>query len=151
MIRVWVAFAALLNLNACLSPTVESTPGKVLEKYIQISFHATGVEDKKKLEELLTGETRDRLRSWSEESFAREFLQSGKKFQGLRILDTKRIQETEMALTYELSFEEGPKDRPALITQKKLCTVVREEGGWRIKEVRSLRESIEFEKELSLP
>ena len=133
---------------ACISPNLETTPGKVLETYVRISFEATGLQDKMKMEELLTGETRERLHGWSDEEFTKNFLQSGRKFRGLRILDTKRIQEREMALTYELSFDEGPTDRAARVTQKKLCTVVKEEQGWRIKEVRSLRESIEFEKGL---
>jgi hypothetical protein len=133
---------------ACISPNLETTPGKVLETYVRISFEATGLQDKMKMEELLTGDTRERLHAWSDEEFEKTFLHSGRKFQGLKILDTKRIHDREMALTYELSFDEGPLDRPARVTQKKLCTVVKEEQGWRIKEVRSLRESIEFEKGL---
>ena len=56
-----------------------------------------------------------------------------------------------MVLTYELSFKEGEKDKIALITQRKLCTLVLLDGGWKIKEVRSQRESIEYLSELSLP
>jgi len=136
---------------ACTSDVADGTPAKVLESYIQISFHATSVDDKRKMEDLLTGDTKNRLVSWSDEQFMRAFMEAKKKFHSLKILETKKVNDNEVALTYELSYKEGPEDKAAQITQRKLATVVQESNGWRIKEVRSIRESIEYLKELSLP
>ena len=147
-------FATLLGLcllSACTPDVVDTTPAKVLDSYIQISFHATGIQDKKRMEELLTGDTKNRLVSWSDEQFTKAFMESKKKFTTLKMLETKKVSETEVALTYELSYQEGPDDKTAQITQRKLATIVQEDGGWKIKEVRSIRESIEYLKELSLP
>jgi hypothetical protein len=69
----------------------------------------------------------------------------------LKVLENRKVTDQEVALTYELSFEEGPKDNAAQITQRKLCSVVKVDGLWKIKEVRSIRESIEYLKEFTLP
>ncbi len=136
---------------ACTPRVVDTTPSKVLESYIQISFSARSLEDKKRLEELLTGDTLARLAAWSDEQFEKAFVETKKKFEGLKVLDSKKVNDQEVVLTYELSYQEGPNEQRAQITQRKLCTVVMQEGAWKIKEVRSIRESIEYLKELSLP
>ena len=150
MKKIAVVFGLCL-LFSCTQNAVDSTPAKVLENYIQISFNATGVADKKRMEDLLTGDTKTRLASWSDEQFTKAFLGSTKKFLGLKVLETKKVSDAEVALTYELSYREGPKDKESEITERKMGTVVKEDGGWKIKEVRSIRESIEYLKELSLP
>jgi hypothetical protein len=141
----------LMMLSACTDFSSEVTPAKVLENYIQISFNATSLEDKKKMEEMLTGDTRTRLVSWSDEQFSKAFLGANKKFQGLKILENNKVSDQEVAITYELSFEEGAQDKITRTTQRKLCAIVKEGGTWKIKEVRSIRESIDYLKELSLP
>ena len=104
------------------------------------------------MEDLLTGDTKNRLVSWSDDQFMKAFMDAKKKFEGLKILETKKVNDHEVALTYELSYQEGAPEKAAQITQRKLGTVVQEDGGaWKIKEVRSIRESIEYLKELSLP
>jgi hypothetical protein len=142
---------ALLIVSACTPTLIDNTPTKVLESYIQISFNAKGLEDKHKMEELLTGDTRSRLVSWSDEQFEKAFVESDKKFQNLKVLENKKVNDDEVAVTYELSYHEGPKDKLALVTQRKMATIVQQDSAWRIKEVRSLRESIEYLKEFSLP
>lgn len=141
----------LLLASGCSKSVVDNTPAKVLENYIQISFSARSAEDKKKLQELLTGDTLARLAAWSDEQFEKAFVETKKKFEGLKVLDHKKVNDSEVVLTYELAYKEGPADKTAQITQRKLCTVVLEDGAWKIKEVRSIRESIEYLKELSLP
>jgi hypothetical protein len=150
-IRTFMVVAALFAQAACTSKILDDSPAKVLESYIQISFNATGIEDKKKMEDLLTGDTKQRLLLWSDEQFLKAFIESKKKFQSLKVLENKKVNDQEYALTYELSFQDGPPDKAAQITQRKLCSIVQQDGGWRIKEVRSIRESIEYLKELSLP
>ena len=149
--RRLIAALFALSLSACTPNVVDNTPAKVLESYIQISFSAKGADDKKKMQELLTGDTLTRLAAWSDEQFEKAFIETKKKFDGLKILDNKRVTENEVVLTYELAYKEGPADKNAQITQRKLATVVLESGAWKIKEVRSIRESIEYLKELSLP
>jgi hypothetical protein len=145
-------FLLLLTVAACTrTPTGESTPMRVLETYIKISFAARGLEDKNRMEELLTGDTRKRLSAWSDEQFTKAFLESKKRFLGLKILESKKVSEEEVALTYELSFQEGTPEKAVNVTQKKLCSVVKEGEVWRIKEVRSIRESLEYLYEFSLP
>jgi hypothetical protein len=146
-----IAVLGLCLLFSCTQNSVDSTPAKVLENYIHISFNATSVADKKRMEDLLTGDTKTRLASWSDEQFSKAFLGSTKKFLGLKVLETKKVSDAEVALTYELSYQEGPKDQAAEITQRKMGTVVKEGDAWKIQEVRSIRESIEYLKELSLP
>ncbi len=146
------AMALLTSLVwGCTPPARDSTPAKVLGEYIRISFNASSVGDKKKMEELLTGDSKSRLNSWSDEQFAKAFLESKRKFTGLKILESNRVGDAEVALTYELSFEEGEKEKSTRITQRKLCTIVKEQDVWRIKSVRGIRESIEYLEELTLP
>lgn len=151
IVKSFAVVAALMVASACTTKVIDNTPTKVLESYIQISFNAKGLQDKAKMVDLLTGDTRARLASWSDEQFLKAFVEAEKKFQSLKVLENKNVNADEVALTYELSYQEGSKDAGALITQRKLCTVVQQEGGWKIKEVRSIRESIEYLKELSLP
>ncbi len=142
---------SLAALFACTPKVEDQTPAKTLESYIEASFNVKGIEDKAKMENLLTGDTKQRLSVWSDEQFLKAFVETKKKFGSLRILENKKVNDQEVALTYELSFREGEKDKLAQITQRKLCTMVFLDGGWRIKEVRSQRESIEYLSELSLP
>jgi len=139
------------GLVSCSDKADDKTPQKTLESYIQASFDVKGVEDKVKMENLLTGDTKQRLSVWSDEQFLKAFVETKKKFGSLKILETKKVNDQEVALTYELSFREGEKEKLAQITQRKLCTLVFLDGGWKIKEVRSQRESIEYLSELSLP
>ena len=141
----------VMGLSSCTDNQTDQSPPKVLDSYIQTSFNATGIQDKKKMEELLTGDTKNRLVSWSDEQFLKAFVETKKKFLGLKVLENKKVNDQEVALTYELSYEEGSADKAAQVTQRKLCSVVQIEGAWKIKEVRSIRESIEYLKELSLP
>jgi hypothetical protein len=138
-------------VSACTSGVEDSSPGKTLESYVQISFSAKSIEDKARMETLLTGDTKSRLSSWSAEQFTKSFVEANRKFKTLKILETRKLNDHEVILTYELSFQEGPKDKMIEITQKKLCTLVKEADSWKIKEVRSVRESIEYLNELSFP
>ena len=151
---IWAfCFSVILPiaLSSCTPDAVDGSPAKVLENYIQTSFHAKTLDDKRHMEELLTGDTKNRLVSWSDDQFNKAFVDAKKKFQSLKILETKKISDQEVALTYELSYQDGPEDKTAEVTQRKMSTIVQENGAWKIKEVRSIRESIEYLKEFSLP
>ena len=137
--------------TGCTEKNKDATPIKVLESYIETSFNVKGLEDKAKMSELLTGDTKRRLDSWSDEQFLRAFVETKRKYESLKILENKKVSDQETALTYELTFQEGEGDKKAKISQRKLCVVVQTDSAWRIKEVRSIRESIEYLKEFSLP
>ena len=145
-----LGFFAVLSFAACTENLGDSSPAKVLESYVQTSFNATQIADKKKMEELLTGDSKTRLQAWSDEQFMKAFVDSKKVFKGLKVLESKKVSDQEVALTYELSYQEGPADKLAEITERKLCTIIQVDGGWRIKEVRSIRESIEYLRDLPL-
>lgn len=148
----WVGMLLVIGLGVgCTRSSVDQSPAQTLERYIKISFNAQGPADKKEMESLLTGDTLTRLVAWSDEQFEKAFVETKKKFERLKVLDTKKLNDAEVALTYELSYQEGPADQAAQVTQRKLCNVVLIDGTWKIKEVRSIRESIEYLKELSLP
>ena len=141
----------ILLMVGCTSKVGDQTPANTLESYIQASFNVKDIQDKVKMENLLTGDTKQRLSVWSDEQFLKAFVETKKKFGSLRILENKKLSDQEVMITYELSFREGEKDKLAQITQRKLCTMVYLDGGWKIREVRSQRESIEYLSELSLP
>ena len=149
---VQAAVLGMLVIGVGCTPKGDgSTPIETLKSYIEISFNAKSLDDKRKMEELLTGDTKQRLISWSDEQFIRAFVETRRKFDSIKILESKKVSDQETALTYELAFQEGEGDKRAKILQRKLCIVVMEQSLWRIREVRSIRESIEYLKELSLP
>ena len=145
LLFIWIGFAA------CTSKTGDQTPVKTLESYVQASFNVNGIEDKARMEDMLIGDTKQRLQVWSDEQFLKAFVETKKKFGTLKILENRKVNDQEVALTYELSFREGEKEKEAKITQRKLCMMVLVDGAWKIREVRSQRESIEYLSELSLP
>ncbi len=147
----WGALMLLLLATACTRDTEESTPIRTLERYVRTSFQATGIQDKRVMESLLTGDTRSRLEAWNDEQFQRAFVEQKKTFKELKILENRKVSPQEVILVYELSYQQGPQDKGVRITQRKLGTLVREQSDWKIKEVRSIRESIEYLEELSLP
>jgi hypothetical protein len=141
----------LFAFSSCTPHSEESTPVRTLEKYVKTSFQATGVQDKRLMESLLTGDTRSRLEAWNDEQFQKSFVDQKKTFKELKILENRKVSPQEVILVYELSYHQGPQDKGVAITQRKLGTLVLEQADWKIKEVRSIRESIEYLEELSLP
>ena len=153
-IRSWNGLGVMILFllsGACTRDSEESTPVRTLEQYVRTSFQATGIQDKRVMEGLLTGDTRSRLEAWNDEQFQRAFVEQKKIFKELKILENRKVSPQEVILVYELSYQQGPQEKGVRITQRKLGTLVREQADWKIKEVRSIRESIEYLEELSLP
>lgn len=128
-----------------------SSPKVYLEDYVQQSFAVKGIEDREKLLTRMTGDSRTRLAAWSNEQFLRAFVDSSRRFKRLRLLETKQIAEREVLITFELSFEELRSGAPTRVTQKTLGTLVLEGTEWKVRELKSIRESIEYLKGLSFP
>ncbi len=150
LVRVLVLIVALTAIG-CSRSVENFSPKSVLEKYIQLSFNVRSLDDRQKLVEFLSGDTKTRLIAWSDEQFLKAFVESTRQFRRLRILETKKTSEAETLITYELSFDERNKSGPSRVVQKKLCVVVKEGSDWKIREVKSIRESIEYTDGLSLP
>ncbi len=140
----------LVVLAGCVEKVDHSSPIEVLRNYIEISFNAKNLEDKHKMEQLLTGDAKQRLFAWSDEQFTHAFIETKRSLAHLNVLENRKMSDQEVAVTYELTFEEGEGEKRAKISQRKLCVVVQESAAWKIKEVRNIRESIEYLKELSL-
>ncbi len=141
---------SVLMLLSCVSKnhTVEER----LRSYIDLSFHASA-GDKDRLLGFLTADVHDRLASWSEDQFREAFVESKRELLKVTIREFKKIGDDEVAITYELELLDYGKHKktPCKVTQKKLCQMVRRNQVWLIAEVRSLKELIEYQDELSLP
>ena len=96
----------ILLMVGCTSKVGDQTPANTLESYIQASFNVKDIQDKVKMENLLTGDTKQRLSVWSDEQFLKAFVETKKKFGSLRILENKKLSDQEVMITYELSFRE---------------------------------------------
>jgi hypothetical protein len=149
--RFLMALLLSIQVAACLSPVDDQTPKKTLDSYIDLSFKVEGIEDRKKLESLLTGDTLQRLSSWSDEQFLKAFEKNKRKKESLTILETSKANDSEYALTYEIVFTENNNGKDARITQRKMALISKSDEGWKIREVQSKRESVEYLSELSLP
>jgi hypothetical protein len=127
------------------------SPKFYLEDYVQQSFSVRGIEDREKLLSRMAGESRVRLAAWSQEQFLKAFVDSARQFKRLRLLEVKQLAEREVLITFELSFEEQRAGSPTRVTQKTLGTLVLEGSQWKIRELRNIRESVEYLKGLSFP
>lgn len=143
-----------LGLNACTKEgTTPGDPKRRLTDYISLSFNLKGPEDRSMLLDFLTGETKTRLEAWSDEQFKQAFLESKRQFQRLVIVETKNISSSEVGITYEVTYLDQGKGHDAKVTNKKLAILVREndQSKWCIKDVRNIKELVEYRNEMALP
>jgi len=161
---LWNEFGgrAIRGLVAVLLPTLilagcessrfkESTPTRELQEYISKSFAARTVSDRKGMLEHLTGDARSRLERWSSKGFKEAFLDRDRKFHHLSIRRQKRISDTEMSVIYELTYFTKAQDFEAKVTNRKMAMMVKKDKRWLIKEVKSIKELMEYKSGLTLP
>lgn len=122
-----------------------------LTDYISKSFAIKSVRDRKNLLEFLTGNARMRLEAWSEEQFSKAFVETHREFLKLDLKEVKNLSPTETTLTYEVSFRQGKPGAETIVTNKKLCYMVKDSTAWRIRDVRNLKELVVFQNEMTLP
>jgi hypothetical protein len=125
-----------------------------LSEYVTESFAVKGPEGRAKLLTQLTGDAKTRLAAWSDEQFMEAFVDAKRIFRKLTILEIKEIEAgAKTNVTYELAYLTKSADgHETRFTQRKMSTMVREGGGpWLIAEVRSLKELVEYQNEMSLP
>jgi len=142
----------LLGVVSCSQNRGEmAQPKAVLSEYIQRSFAVSKIEDKAGLVELLTGDAKSRLSSWSDEQFSESWIHSKRSFVRLVIHDQKVLSESRVNITYELEYDDRSKGKDLRVTQMKNASLVLDSAHWRIEEVRNIKELIEYKDELSLP
>lgn len=145
----------LIFLSACEKSTKLNTgdPKSVLQGYIQKSFDVKKESDRDELLKLLSGPARVRLENWSDDQFREAFIDSKRKFLKLTFRDVKKVSEQEVNITYDLLYSEknSKSQSESIITNKKLCFLVLENGQWTIQNVKTLKELIEYQNEMSLP
>lgn len=152
-----LACLAIAILAWSCTPTTSKNddPVRVLTDYINKSFSAHSREDKQVMGSYLTGDVKNRLMAWSDEQFDQAFIQSKRKFLKLLIRENKKVSDNEVSITYELSYFDPGKGTDAKVTNRKLAVLVREpagaSGAWLIREVKSIKELIEYQNEIALP
>ena len=147
-----VTLVALVGMQACDRKQAGSEdPTGRLTGYINKSFSVKGAEDKQELLSFLTGDAKTRLASWSDEQFRQAFVESKRSMGKLLIRETKNVSPDEVNITYELSYTDQAKGKDVKVTNKKLCQLIREQGKWYIRDVRNIKELIEYKDEMSLP
>lgn len=142
----------MLFIVGCTSNAPSTNDSKTrLSDYISKTFSIRSVEDKTVLLTYLSGDAKTRLSAWSDEQFRETFIDRKRKFVRLFIADFKTISAAENSITYELTYEDSVNGKDTKVTQKKVAQLVNEGGAWYIKEVRSVKELLEYKNEMSLP
>ncbi|MGK5084898.1 hypothetical protein WDW37_16545 [Bdellovibrionota bacterium FG-1] len=144
----WFALALVFLPAACTHKTESpEDPKGRLNSYISQSFAVKGPQDRKELATFLTGESKVRIESWSDEQFRQAFVESKRQFIKLAFKELKSVSAEEVNITYELTYQTNE----AKITNRKLAQMVHQNGKWLISDVRNLKELVEYKNELSLP
>lgn len=153
MAKITVLFFSLAMLSACTTQSPKGMkPQQILTEYISRSFLIKQNSDRAGLAYFLTGDLKSRLNSWSDDQFRDAFIETKRKFIKLSFKDEKKVSDTEIALTYELTFLDETKKPSTKVTQKKLARIVFEEQErWLIADVRNIKELIEYQGELAFP
>jgi hypothetical protein len=147
-----VFFAALaLVLAACTrDPKNENDPKQRLTDYISTSFSIHDTGDRVKLENFLTGGAKNRLVAWSEDQFREAFVENKRDFVKLAIREVKPVTPKRTDITYELTYLDQGKGPDARVTTKRMCEMTLEDGKWFIRDVKNIKELIEYKNEVSI-
>ena len=146
----------LMVVSLCLVGCTSSKPNprdpkKQLSDYISQSFAVRSEEDRNTMLSYLTGNAKQRLAAWSAEQFREAFIETKRQFVRLVIQDSRVSSESEINITYELTYLDQGKGHDARITQRKMARMVDEQGRWLVAEVRNLRELVEYKDDFTLP
>jgi len=160
-----LGFSALfvcVSLSACSSSGPQSAdPKQRVIDYISKSFAIREESDRQALLEQLTGDARYRLAAWSDEQFRAAFIESKRTFVKLQFQELKQVSDQRYDVTYDLTYMDGgrtsqaaeaaSRDSIAKVTQRKVGVLTLEKGKWLINDVRSIKELVEYQGEMSLP
>jgi hypothetical protein len=145
----WVSLG--FGLGCTQKSENSNDPKQRLKEYISKSFSVRTVQDRAELLTYLTGSAKTRLGAWSDEQFREAFIDSKRQFIKLSFPETKSVSPIEAHITYELTYLDQGKGKDAKVMNKKLCSLVQQQGQWMITEVRNIKELIEYRNEMSLP
>jgi hypothetical protein len=140
-----------MGLAGCTKqPGNANDPKQRLTDYISTSFSVRAVDDRAKLESYLTGGAKNRLASWSEEQFRQAFVDAKREFVKLSVREVKPVSPNRTDITYELTYVDQGKGPDARVTTKRMCEMALEDGKWFIREVKNIKELIEYRNEVSI-
>lgn len=142
----------------------KNDPKHLLQEYVSSTFSVKSTDDRTQLMSYLTGEAKKRLGAWSDEQFSSAFIESKRQFLKLAFVELRELSQNEVNITYEIAFvnqganhtgqtgANGSKElsSEAVVTDKKLCQLVRENGSWLIRDIRTIKELVEYKNEMSL-
>lgn len=144
--------AGLIAASACQrAPEGLNDPKQRLSDYISKSFSVKDYPGREELLKYLTGPAKARLAAWSEEQFRAAFLDSKRQFLKLAVDEVRAVSPQEVNITYDLSYVDQGRGHDAKVTNRKLCVMILEDGKWMIREVKSIKEMVEYRNEMSLP
>jgi hypothetical protein len=149
--RIAITAFLALSLSACTKQSGSGNdPKQRLTDYISTSFSVRETEDRSKLESYLTGGAKNRLASWSDEQFRQAFVDSKREFVKLSVREVKPVSPNRTDITYELTYVDQGKGPDARVTTKRMCEMTLEDGKWFIREVKNIKELIEYRNEVSI-
>jgi hypothetical protein len=128
----------------------ENDPKQRLTDYISTSFSIRDVSDRTKLEEYLTGGAKNRLVAWSEEQFRQAFVENKREKVKLMIREVKPVSPVRTDIIYELTYLDQGRGPDARVTTKRMCEMSLENGKWLIREVKNIKELIEYKNEITI-
>jgi hypothetical protein len=146
-----LALVCALALSACTKQSANvNDPKQRLTDYISTSFSVRDTSDRSKLEGYLTGGAKNRLVSWSDEQFRQAFVDSKREFVKLSVREVKPVNPNRTDITYELTYNDRSRGPDARVTTKRMCEMSLEDGKWLIREVKNIKELIEYKNEISI-
>jgi hypothetical protein len=148
----------LLIIVGCISKNNkdEFSPQKILSKYVEKSFNLKSIDERRELEQYLTDEALEIVRSMDSSAFEKNFLQKNREFISLKITSEQKNSETKYSIAYEITYYEknaNPLDNKISknkVTNKKYAIFIKKDNKWYISDVKNLKTFIEHEDELSL-
>jgi len=151
--KTLLLFVTMLSfgLSACTQESKNANdPKQRLTDYISTSFSVRDVSDRQKLESYLTGGAKNRLVAWSEEQFRQAFVDNKREKVKLAIREVKPVTPNRTDITYELTYIDQGRGPDARVTTKRMCEMTLEDGKWFIREVKNIKELIEYKNEISI-
>ncbi len=145
---LWIGLIGT-SCNRSIDP-VANQPKAVLTDYVQLTFNIKSYDERNKLSAYLEGDLKTKVQGWTEAEFKEAFIDSKRVFEKMTFTDIKKINEQEYSITYDVVFTEQRKGSPVKVTNHKLVKFLLIDQKWKITEVRSLKELLEYQGELSV-
>lgn len=137
--------AVLLFVSACTKKESGMTPEEVLETYVKIALNAKSEQDKKSLEEYLTGEALKKLKLMGNEEFLEKLVKPEFKFVSFLARDQRQENNGGISLVYELTFENKSGDTKAKLINRKIAYLKRAtDNSWKIFNTRNIKSFVEM-------